>query len=95
MRMLKKLLNRFLPKKKTDKSAEMTMMLLQMLALTREDELSCDEVHELVDKYIELKQRGENVDELMPLVQLHLDMCGGCLDEYEAVMVALEFEEAR
>lgn len=92
--MLKKLLNRFWPKKKTDAGVEMTMMLLQMLEMTREDELSCDEVHELVDQYIELKQRGENVDELMPLVQLHLDMCGGCLDEYEALAVALAVEEA-
>ena len=46
----------------------MTMMLLQMLDMTHEDELSCGEVHELVDQYIDLKESGENVDDLMPLL---------------------------
>lgn len=73
----------------------MTMQLLQMLDMTREDELSCDEVHELVDQYIELKESGEDVDQLMPLMKHHLDMCWECFEEYEALVTALNFEEVR
>ena len=72
----------------------MTMQLLQMLDITHDDELSCGEVNDLIDQYVELKQRGANVESLMPLVKHHLDLCRECFDEYEALMAVLEFEEA-
>ena len=83
-----------MPKKKAAEDPGMTLQLLHMLDVTHDDELSCGEVHELIDQYVELKQRGENVDELMPLVKHHLDMCKECFDEYEALLAALEFAEA-
>lgn len=92
--MLRKIKNWFNPKKTSDKQAGMTMQLLQMLDITHEDELSCDEVNDLIDQYVELKRRGENVESLMPLVKHHLNLCKECFDEYEALMAVLEFEEA-
>jgi hypothetical protein len=92
--MLRKIKNWFNPKKTSDKKAEMTMQLLQMLDITHDDELSCGEVNDLIDQYVELKQRGANVESLMPLVKHHLDLCRECFDEYEALMAVLEFEEA-
>jgi len=92
--MLRKIKNWFNPKKTSAKKTELTMQLLQMLDITHDDELSCGEVNDLIDQYVELKQRGANVESLMPLVKHHLDLCRECFDEYEALMAVLEFEEA-
>ncbi|MBC8335388.1 MAG: hypothetical protein ISR59_12485 [Anaerolineales bacterium] len=75
------------------KSSSMTVNLLKKLIMTNEYELPCDEVHFLVDQYAEMKLRGDDVEGLMPMVKHHLDMCRDCLEEYEALVAALEFEE--
>ncbi|MEL7644841.1 MAG: hypothetical protein AAGU04_01055 [Anaerolineaceae bacterium] len=59
--------------------------LLQMIQNTKEVELSCDEVHALLDQYTEMANRGEEVATLLPLVHFHLDMCPDCREEYEAL----------
>ncbi len=89
-----KFMNWIQPKKDLSaNSSAMTVQLLQSLTMTKEEEYSCDDVHEIIDQYVEMKRRGENVEELMPLVKHHLDMCRACFEEYEALMIALEFEE--
>jgi hypothetical protein len=67
--------------------------LLDMLEHTRERELTCDEVHALIDQFAEMSMRGEDPTHLMPLVQQHLDMCPDCREEYEALMEALRIEK--
>jgi hypothetical protein len=67
--------------------------MLDMLAQTRERELTCDEVHALIDQFAEMRMRGEDPTQLMPLVQQHLDMCPDCREEYEALMEALRIEK--
>ena len=92
--LIENFMNRLKPKKNpSQKSAAMTVHLLRSLAMTKEEEYSCDDVHALLDEFVELKLRGENVEELMPLVKHHLDMCRDCFEEYEALMAALEFEK--
>lgn len=59
--------------------------LLQMVSDTDEVEFACDEVFELLDQYVELEARGEDVARLLPLVKKHLDNCGDCHEEYEAL----------
>ena len=60
--------------------------MLGMLACTQEQELVCGEVHELMDQFAEMKIRGEDPSDRMPLVQQHLDMWPDCRDEYEALI---------
>jgi len=64
--------------------------MLRMIENTQQEELACDKVFELLDTYSEMAVRGENVEELLPLVKHHLDMCPDCREEYEAVMRILE-----
>lgn len=59
--------------------------LLNMLALTKERELTCMEANELLDYYVELEQSGENVKALMPTMAQHLRICPECVEEYEAL----------
>jgi predicted anti-sigma-YlaC factor YlaD len=56
---------------------------------TRPDEIGCDECFEQLDCFVEMKLAGKNPAEAMPLVQDHLDRCGECREEFEALMMAL------
>jgi hypothetical protein len=73
-------------------SSDMMESLINKLAITEEQEIACDEVHEILDQFTELKMRGENMAQLMPLVQRHLDLCPDCREEHEVLIQALEFE---
>ena len=68
----------------------MLIQLMKMITNTREDEIDCDEVHNVVDVYAEAVARGEDPSEILPLVKHHLEMCAPCLEEYEALMRILE-----
>lgn len=69
---------------------EATRKLLQSLAKTEEQELSCDDVFAVLDQFVEAVRRGENVLMLMPLVRQHLEMCPDCREEYDALMRMLQ-----
>ena len=69
-----------------------THVALAMMSMTHEQELSCDEVHALIDQFAEMQLRGENPAHLFPLVQRHLDMCPECREEFEALLAALAVE---
>jgi len=66
--------------------------LLHMLALTKERELTCSEVNELLDYYVELERSGENVKVLMPTMSQHLRICPECVEEYEALRQIIGIE---
>ena len=59
------------------------------LDITREEELDCDECHELLDVFVDAEPEtptdGEDVRALLPLVYLHLQACGDCFEEFEAL----------
>lgn len=91
-------LNKILRRKQatSQKSSGMEMTpkhakkMLMMIEKTQEKELSCDEVHALLDQYAEMTIRGEDAAELLPLVHYHLEMCPDCKEEYEALTRILE-----
>lgn len=74
-------------------SSNMMENLLNKLVLTEEQEISCDDVHQLLDQFAEMEMRGEDAAQLMPLVQKHLGLCPDCKEEHEALIQALEFEK--
>ncbi len=61
--------------------------------MTREEEIGCDECFEQLDRFVEMELSGLNVAEAMPLVQDHLEKCGDCREEFEALLEALRAEE--
>ncbi len=71
-------------------SPEKMQKMMAMLSVTREVELTCDEVFALLDQFTELAAQGEDVAMLMPLVQHHLDMCDDCREEYKALSNILQ-----
>lgn len=66
--------------------------LLEHISKTKDVELPCDDVYELIDEFADAAARGEDTSKLMPLVQHHLEICRDCLEEYEALRRILEAE---
>jgi len=56
---------------------------------TRPDEIDCDECFEQLDRFVDMVLAGKDAAEAMPLVQDHLDRCGDCREEFEALLAAL------
>ncbi|MGD8603942.1 MAG: hypothetical protein PVF49_05135 [Anaerolineales bacterium] len=64
--------------------------LLDKIARTRDDEIDCQEVFELLDIYAEAAAQGQDAGAMLPLVKHHLEMCVECLEEYQALLLILE-----
>jgi hypothetical protein len=93
----KKIIKRLMAGKQTVQPAaalhhpdEMMGKLLRMVENTDEVEIGCDEVFEMLDQYVELEARGEDVTDLLPMVKKHLDRCRDCREEYEALVRVFE-----
>lgn len=67
--------------------------LARALEMTREEELGCDECFEELDRFVETDLAGLDAAAAMPLVQDHLDKCGDCREEYQALFDALRAEQ--
>jgi hypothetical protein len=94
IQIIKKWFSRFSKKTPQPLGSEIIMEnLLNKLVLTDENEISCDDVHELLDEFTELKISGEDVKNLMPLVHQHLQLCADCLEEHDLLLQALEIEQ--
>ncbi len=62
---------------------------------TQQQEISCDDVHELLDQYTEKAIAGEDVSSILPFVHLHLTMCPDCHEEYNALRRILESQQEK
>ena len=63
--------------------------LIGEIADTREVEIGCDECFEQLDHFVEMRLSGMDTAQAMPLVQEHLQICGECREEFEALLAAL------
>ncbi len=64
--------------------------LIHMIEKTKEIEFSCDDVYNILDQYAELVYQGKNTQELMPLVEHHIEICPDCREEFEALLRILQ-----
>ena len=56
---------------------------------THDDEIGCKECCDEIEEFIELKLAGKSPEEAYPLINEHLNKCGDCRQEYEALLEAL------
>ena len=59
------------------------------IATTRPDEIGCAECFEQMDQFVDLTLAGKDAAQAMPLVQDHLNRCGDCREEFEALLAAV------
>jgi hypothetical protein len=97
---LSEAINRLLKRKDSDKKEKDMQLpaefqkLIQMVEKTQEIELPCDDVYQILDQYTELVYQGENAQELMPLVEHHIEICPDCREEFEALLRILQASPA-
>jgi hypothetical protein len=97
---LSEAINRLLKRKGLDKEEKDMQLpaefqkLIQMVEKTQEIELPCDDVYQILDQYTELVYQGENAQELMPLVEHHIEICPDCREEFEALLRILQASPA-
>ena len=68
--------------------------LLDKVARTLPEELTCDECLAELDRFAEMTLLGQPAEKAMPLVAQHLAMCRDCREEFEALLRALRAMQA-
>jgi len=63
--------------------------ILRIIAETRDEELNCDRCFTEMNRFVDLLIEGKKPEEAMPLMKHHLDMCGECHEEFEALFAAI------
>ena len=71
----------------------MLKKMVRSVLNTHPDEIGCEDCFEQVDRFVEMTLAGKNAAEAMPLVQDHLERCGNCREEFEALLEALRATE--
>lgn len=64
--------------------------LLNKIPMTHEAEIGCDECFDQLNEFAEMKLLGKSPEKAMPLVKEHLDNCGECREEYQALLKGME-----
>ncbi len=62
---------------------------------TSDEELSCDDCLDEVDRYVELELAGLDPGSALPMVRDHLRKCGDCREEFEALLAAVREVDGR
>ena len=63
---------------------------MELLKITRDRELNCNECLEYVAEFAELKLSGKVIPEALKAVEHHLSICTECREEYELLQQALK-----
>jgi len=66
---------------------------LRVLESADTEEISCDELYEKLDLYVEREVDKKDAAHIMPLMRDHLDICPDCCEEYEALLHVVEITE--
>jgi hypothetical protein len=67
--------------------------VIKSLSITLDEEMTCGECYQEVDKYVDMLRGGKKPSEIMPLVEHHLTLCPPCKEEFQALLTALEAAE--
>ena len=68
---------------------EAFLEILRVLERAHDEDMSCSQLYEKLDEYVEREMSKKDAAELMPLIREHLDFCPDCCDEYEALLDVL------
>lgn len=71
-------------------SNEAVLGFLRVLENVRKEELSCDEIFDQLDEYVEREIDKKDASKIMPMIREHLDICNGCCEEYEVLLDVVE-----
>ena len=64
--------------------------LLKSVLVDKGEDISCGDCDEEVARYVDMLQLGEDPAALLPHIKMHLECCGGCKEQMEALVVMVE-----
>jgi len=70
-------------------SPETIQKLIDLVATTQDDRLDCDGCLEHIAEFAEAHLAGRSLSAALQSVRIHLQSCGCCQHEYEALLAAL------
>lgn len=74
---------------------EQADQLLKMIQLTREEELTCPECLDELDRYTQRVLNGEELSSILDRVREHLEACPFCNDEFQLILETLRAMEEK
>jgi len=86
--LIQRVRNRIMPHEELTNEA--VLGFLRVLEDVRKDELSCDEIYDKLDEYVECEIDSKDAAQIMPLIREHLDICHECCEEYEILLDVIE-----
>lgn len=69
---------------------EAVLKFLDTLEQLGEKEITCGDIYNILDEFVEKEVKGGDAHKLAPLIRDHLDVCSECCDEYEALLSVIE-----
>ena len=69
--------------------------IVERIFSTHADEIDCEGCDAEIAHFVELMDAGQDPARLLPLVQEHLDRCGDCREEFEALLAIVHAEHSR
>ena len=70
-------------------SKKQIQQLLEKLALTKNEEVSCNDCLRHMAEFAEKTLAGKTIPEGLKCIDEHLQRCGECREEFEALKIAL------
>ena len=67
--------------------------MVRMIQETRDEEIGCEDCYTQVDAFVDQLLDGKHPEEAMPLVQHHLTICSDCMEEFQALLLALKTDQ--
>lgn len=64
--------------------------ILSKVPQTHAGEIGCDDCFEELHKFAEIELKGKSPEKAMPLIKEHLDNCGECRQEYQALLEGIK-----
>lgn len=70
-------------------SPEQAKALIEMVMVTRDQEMTCDACLADIAEFVEVQLTGTPLSDALQAVQDHLDGCHDCTDKYHVLRLAL------
>lgn len=64
--------------------------MIRMVKMTLDHEIGCEDCYDQLHEFAELELQGKTPEKALPRVKEHLERCGNCRQEYEALLEALK-----
>ena len=64
--------------------------IISKIPHTRKDEIGCDECFDKLHIFADMALDGKSPEIAMPLIKEHLENCGECRQEYQALLEAMK-----